>query len=195
MLGRRAVLALLTGFVAAAGVGAAEEPGPGPVPLYTQEDLLFLTHMIVHHEQAIQMAALVPTRSQREEFVKFARYIDGAQKAEIDHMTGLLNAARDRGLQIPEHDMHGDPPMQGMLSKAQMAALAAAKGREFERLWLKGMIYHHEAALTMGLEQQKRQFDSGRQPYGIDMMVDDILTVQRGEITKMKGWLTAWGLE
>jgi uncharacterized protein (DUF305 family) len=192
MIGRRAVLALLAGLAAATSVGAADEPAS---PLYTPEDLLFLTHMIIHHQQAIEMAALVPSRSNREQFLKFARYIDGAQKAEIDHMQGLLHAARDRGLQIPSHEMHGDPPMQGMLSKAQMAALAAANGKEFERLWLKGMIYHHEGAMTMGLEQQKREFDSGRQPYGIDMMVDDILTVQRGEITKMKGWLSAWGLE
>jgi uncharacterized protein (DUF305 family) len=185
---RRAVLMLLMGLVAV----CVEAQAPA---LYTPEDLTFLTHMIVHHEQAIEMAALVPSRSQREEFIRFARYIDGAQRAEIDHMQGLLHAARDRGLQIPEHDMHGDPPMQGMLSKAQMAALAAAQGKDFERLWLKGMIYHHGGAMTMGIEQQKRQFDSGRQPYGIDMMVDDILTVQRGEITKMKGWLAAWGLE
>jgi uncharacterized protein (DUF305 family) len=56
------------------------------------------------------------------------------------------------------------------------------------------MIEHHEGALTMGREQQRRQFESRRQPYGIDVMVDDILVVQRGEITKMKAWLTAWGL-
>ena len=79
-----------------------------------------------------------------------------------------------------------------MLSKAQMAALAAASGAEFERLWLQGMIYHHEGALDMGRAQQQRQFESGRQPYGIDVLVDDILVVQRAEITKMKGWLTEW---
>lgn len=178
---RQAVLLLLSGLITTSA-GAQDA-------LYTQDDLLFLTHMIVHHEQAIEMAALVPSRSQREELVKFARYLDGGQKAEIDHMKGLLNAARERGLEIPEHEMHGDPPMEGMLSKAQMAALAAAKGKDFERLWLEGMIYHHEGAMKMGLAQQQRQFASGRQPYGIDMMVDDILVVQRGEITKMKGWL------
>ncbi len=90
--------------------------------------------------------------------------------------------------------MHGDPPMTGMLSKAQMAALAAAKGAEFEKLWLQGMIYHHEGALGMGREQQQRQFETGRQPYGIDVLVDDILVVQRAEITKMRAWLTQWGL-
>src|SRR5689334_1819317 len=125
-------------------------------PLYTQDDLLFLTHMIVHHEQALEMTALVPSRTQRDELIRFARYLDGAQRVEIDHMKGLLRAAADRGIPVPQHEMHGDPPMTGMLSRAQMAALAAAHGAEFERLWLEGMIYHHEGALTMGREQQQR---------------------------------------
>ena len=53
--------------------------------------------------------------------------------------------------------------MTGMLSKAQMAALAAASGAQFERLWLQGMIYHHQGALDMAREQQERQFETGRQ--------------------------------
>jgi uncharacterized protein (DUF305 family) len=189
--------ALLLLCIATTGLRAAA-PGSGSTanaPLYTQDDLLFLTHMIVHHEQALEMTALVPSRTQRAELIRFARYLDGAQRVEIDHMKGLLRAASDRGIPIPQHEMHGDPPMTGMLSRAQMAALAAAQGAEFERLWLEGMIYHHEGALTMGREQQQRQFASGRQPYGIDVLVDDILVVQRGEITKMKSWLAEWGLD
>jgi uncharacterized protein (DUF305 family) len=79
-----------------------------------------------------------------------------------------------------------------MLSKARMSALAAAKGAEFERLWLEGMIHHHEGALAMGRAQQEYQFKAGRRPYGIDVMVDEILVVQRGEITRMKAWLQEW---
>jgi uncharacterized protein (DUF305 family) len=179
------IAALLLIVLATTSASAAE-------PLYTQEDLLFLSHMIEHHEQALALAALVPARSQREEFIKFARYVDGAQRVEIDHMKSLLNLAAERGQQAPHHGPHGDPPMAGMLSKAQMAALAAAKGAAFERLWLQGMIYHHEGALAMGRQQQQRQFASGRQPYGIDVLVDDILVVQRAEITKMKAWLKEW---
>jgi uncharacterized protein (DUF305 family) len=166
-----------------------------PPPLYTQEDLLFLSHMIVHHEQALELAALVPTRTHREEFIRFARYVDGGQRAEIDQMKGLLSLAADRGMEIPHHEMTGDPPMHGMLSKAQMAAITAASGAEFERLWLEGMIDHHEGAMEMGRAQQQRDFESGRQPYGIETLVDEILVVQRGEITKMKGWLVQWGLQ
>jgi len=163
-------------------------------PLYTPDDLTFLTHMIMHHEQALEMAALVPSRSHREEFVRFARHVDGAQRAEIDQMKSLRDAAAERGMKIPHHEMDGDPPMDGMLSRAQMAALATASGSDFERLWLRGMIHHHQGALDMARQQQERQFREHRQPFGIDAMVDDILVVQRAQITKMKGWLVRWGL-
>jgi uncharacterized protein (DUF305 family) len=164
-------------------------------PLYTDGDLMFLAHMLVHHQQAIDMAALVPARSDREEFLKFARYIAGAQQAEIDHMKALLQAAADRGQPAPLHEMSGDPPMPGMLSKAQMAALEAASGDQFAKLWLQGMIRHHQGAIDMALAQQQRDFESQRQPYGIAVMADDILATQRGEIGMMKTWLTRWGLE
>ena len=176
-------------------VATASAATPPTAPPYTQEDLLFLSHMIVHHEQALELAALVPSRTHREEFIRFARYVDGGQRAEIDQMKGLLSFAADRGMEIPRHEMTGDPPMHGMLSKAQMAAITAASDAEFERLWLEGMIYHHEGAMEMGRAQQQRDFESGRQPYGIETLVDDILVVQRGEITKMKGWLVQWGLQ
>jgi uncharacterized protein (DUF305 family) len=175
-----------------AGV-SAQTPG-GAANLYTQEDLLFLSHMIVHHRQALELAVLVPSRTGREELVRFARQIDRAQRAEIEQMESLLALARDRGVAVPDHDVHADQPMPGLLSKTQMDAVAAAKGAPFERLWLEEMIFHHEGALTMGRVQQQRQFESGRQPYGIDVLVDEILVVQRAEITKMKAWLTRWGL-
>jgi uncharacterized protein (DUF305 family) len=186
------VLLLLLGQLVSSA--SAQQQQAANAPLYTPDDLMFLTMMIMHHQQALDMAALVPSRSNREEFVRFARYVDGGQRAEIDQMKALLQAAADRGLKAPQHDMHGDPPMTGMLSRAQMAALTAAKGPEFERLWLQGMIYHHQGALDMAREQQERQFAAHREPFGIDAMVDDMLNAQRMEINKMQTWLVQWGL-
>jgi len=175
------------------GATHAEHSAAGAsAALYSPEELLFLTHMIVHHEQALVLTALVPSRTQREDFIRFARYLDGAQRAEIDHMKSMLDLAADRGVEIPHHEMHGDPPMAGMLSKAQMQAVTAASGAEFERLWLQGMILHHEGALDMARVQQEREFATGHRAYGLDVLVDDILVVQRGEITKMKAWLAEW---
>jgi uncharacterized protein (DUF305 family) len=170
--------------------GAAGAAGP----LYSPADLEFLQHMIVHHQQALELTALVPSRSGREEFHRFARYLEGSQQAEIDRMRELLEVAAARGLAVPEAHLHGDPPMKGMLSRAQMTAIAAARDAEFERLWLEGMILHHEGALDMALAQQEAQFRSGHQPFGLDVLVDDLLVVQRGEITRMRQWLRDWRL-
>ena len=178
--------------VAAAGL-SAQTPGRGPA-LYTDEELLFLSHMIAHHEQALALAALVPTRTMREELIRFARQVDRGQRAEIDQMKSLIALAADRGLKVPDHALHSAEPMPGLLSKARMDAIAAAKGPPFDRVWLEGMIEHHEGALTMGRAQQRRQFDSGRQPFGIDVLVDEILVVQRAEITAMNEWRRSWGL-
>ena len=191
MTGTGCVVLFLVGAIA--GGSSAQAPA-GSAVLYTQEDLLFLRHMIVHHEQAIELAALVPSRTGREELVRFARQIERAQKAEIDQMRSLLRLAADRGITLPDHALHEAEPMPGLLSKARMNAIAAAKGSQFERQWLEGMIFHHEGALTMGRTQQQRQFESRRRPYGIDVLVDEILVVQRAEIVKMKAWLTEWGL-
>ncbi|MEP7312043.1 MAG: DUF305 domain-containing protein [Pseudomonadota bacterium] len=163
-----------------------------PATLHTQADLQFLSHMIVHHQQALDLCALVPSRSSREELHRYARYLNDAQRAEIDHMQGLLRQAEERGAVIPEEHLHDDPPMAGMLSKARMTAIAAARGGEFEQLWLQGMILHHQGAVDMALAQQEAQFRSAHQPWGVDVLVDDMLTVQRAEIHKMQIWLKDW---
>lgn len=161
--------------------------------LYTQTDLRFLQHMIVHHEQAVQMSALVPSRTERLELIRFADYVSRGQEAEVAVMGSLLELAEARGLEIPAHALHGDPPMPGMLSSARMQALAESSGSEFERLWLEGMIYHHEGAIDMARAQQLAQLREGRRPYGIDVLVEEIIVDQRAEITQMHRWLGDWG--
>jgi uncharacterized protein (DUF305 family) len=191
-LAATAIAGAMIGLPCAAGAAqvhrapAATDPADA---LYVHDDLLFLTHMIAHHEQALELAALMPSRTQRDELLRFARNVDSEQRAEIEQMRMLLRLAEERGIEIPSHRMHGDPPMPGMLSRSQMAAIAASNGSKFERLWLEGMILHHEGALDMARAQQQRQFESGRRPYGIDVLLDDILVVQRAEITKMRAWL------
>jgi uncharacterized protein (DUF305 family) len=185
----------IAGFAAGVFAAAALAAGaarPGSAPPYTDADLTFLTHMVLHHEQALELCALVPTHSSREEFQRFARYVNDSQQAEINQMQGLLRMATDRGAVVPEHHMHGDPPMAGMLSRAQMTAIAESTGPQFEQLWLKGMIQHHQGAVDMALAQQEAQFHSGNQPWGVDVLVDDMLAVQRAEIDKMNTWLRQW---
>jgi uncharacterized protein (DUF305 family) len=172
-----------------APAGRAQSAGQ---PLYTDTDLKFLQHMIVHHEQALTMCAWVAERNERDEFVRFARYVARAQAAEIGEMRGLLDLAAQRGLALPEVHLHADPPMAGMLSLAEMQAIAAASGAEFERLWLEGMIRHHDGALAMARAQQQAQLASGRQPYELAVLVEDILIDQKAEIVRMREWLEEW---
>jgi uncharacterized protein (DUF305 family) len=190
---RRRRLPLVAAMLAMTLIAAAARADETVEPLYNAADLEFLQHMIVHHDQALTMCVWVPARSDREEFVRFARYVERAQAAEIREMQSLLDIAAERGLALPEQHLHGDPPMAGMLSTAEMRAIEAADGVEFERLWLEGMIRHHEGAVTMARDQQQQQLDTGRQPYELAVLVEDILIEQRAEIAKMRGWLTAWG--
>jgi uncharacterized protein (DUF305 family) len=185
------ILARITAALLGLGGGAlpAAEPLQGT---YSAADLTFLTHMIVHHQQALELCALVNERSQRAELQRFARYLNDAQQAEIDQMQALLAQAAARGAEIPEAHLHADPPMAGMLSTAQVAAIRQARAAQFERLWLEGMIQHHQGAVEMALAQQEAQFRNRNQPYGLDTLVDEMLAVQRAEIRQMRDWLVGW---
>lgn len=193
---RRRLLLGAAAFFVAGACGGAHADEPSAPPLYTETDLQFLHHMIVHHEQALTMSDLVPERTDRAGFIRFARYVKRLQAAEIAHMQSLLRMAEERGQDVHahHHHPHGDPPMDGMLSSAQMQALAEASGAEFERLWLEGMIHHHQGAIDMAMAQQRHQRETGRRPWGIDVLVEEIILEQRAEIARMRAWLRDWDL-
>jgi uncharacterized protein (DUF305 family) len=116
---------------------------------YTEADVQFMQGMIGHHAQALEMAALVPSRTSREEMKLLARRIEVSQADEIKMMQGWL---KTRGQAAPgehAHHAHGATLMPGMLSADEMSRLAAAKGVEFDRLFLEFMIKHHDGALVM----------------------------------------------
>ena len=181
-------------FCITASVFAIAQRDDAP-PLYTDQDMMFLVNMIAHHQQAVEMAALVPGRDVPDEFSAFTEQVGRGQAAEIRMMNALLDLAESRGLTTPmRHMEHAHHQMTGMLTPEQMQALAAAEGEEFLRLWLEGMIYHHQGAITMANAQQVHQLDNGRRPYGMDVLVEEIIVVQRAEINMMDQWLDAWGL-
>ena len=132
---------------------------------FTADDVAFMQHMIVHHAQAVEMVELLQTRGAHPGVRRLGQRIAQSQEAEIALMRGWLS---DRGqpLEMPgmggghagmdhsAHAGHAMPPsdtpiMAGMLSPAQMQALAAASGPAFDRLFLEGMIRHHQGALDM----------------------------------------------
>jgi len=125
---------------------------------FTADDVAFMQHMIVHHGQAVEMVELLQTRGAHPTVRRLGQRIALSQEAEMALMRDWLT---DRGqpLGMPgmdhaAHASHAMPPsdtsvMAGMLSPAQMQALAAANGPAFDRLFLEGMIRHHQGALDM----------------------------------------------
>jgi uncharacterized protein (DUF305 family) len=112
-------------------------------------DVQFMQGMIGHHAQALDMTALVASRTAREDMKLLARRIELSQADEIKMMQGWLTS---RGLPAPDihaHHAPGAPLMPGMLTAEEMTRLSNAKGAEFDRLFLEFMIKHHGGALVM----------------------------------------------
>ena len=130
---------------------------------FTEQDAAFLEGMRAHHEQALQMTALVPERAGREDLRLFAERMHISQEGEIELVDGWLEeheAALERLGE--EHDGHGaddahgaddghggHADMPGMLTPAELAAMEAASGERFVQLFLIGMTKHHQGALQM----------------------------------------------
>lgn len=125
---------------------------------FTQADVDFMTGMIAHHAQALVMARMAPTHGAGEALRTLASRIISGQNDEIALMQRWL---RERGEPVPQvdeagrvsgpdHAMHGEhATMAGMLSPQQMQRLDAARGAEWDRLFLTYMIQHHQGALVM----------------------------------------------
>ncbi|MFL6721558.1 MAG: DUF305 domain-containing protein [Sphingomonas sp.] len=169
---------------------------------FSPDDVRFMQDMIVHHQQAVDMAALVRDRTNRQALVDAARRINASQADEIAFMRKWLS---DRGQSaptpaaMPNMAMHAMPAMaptsgmngnysaMGMATPSQMAQMAAAKGPAFDRLFLERMITHHEGAVTMAEALLKRS-GSAADPVLFEF-VNDVINEQKAEIRRMTGLL------
>ena len=126
---------------------------------FTADDVEFMTGMIAHHAQALVMARMIPTHTTNGPLQVLAGRIIVGQNDEIAIMQNWL---ANNGQPVPQPDTtsamshampgmdHGDHAMMpGMLTAEQMAELDAARGEEFDRLFLTFMIQHHRGAITM----------------------------------------------
>ena len=149
----------------------------------TDADVKFMQGMIGHHAQAIEMTALLETRTKSDDMRKLAERIEVSQSDEIKMMQHWL---RDHGKPVPDehaHHAHGATLMPGMLTPEEMSRLAAATGPEFDRLFLAFMIKHHQGALVM----VKELFASpgAGQESEINRFAADVDADQRMEIDRM----------
>ncbi|GAB4069686.1 DUF305 domain-containing protein [Angustibacter speluncae] len=178
------------------------EPGttlPPSEDPYAESDVAFLVQMIPHHAQALEMAQLAPGRAQDPRVVGMASRIADVQQLEIDVYERWL---ADKGLAPDgrptgragggggEHG-HGDvdtTAMPGMASEADLAALEAAQGTEFDRTWLRLMIAHHEGALAMAEEREATGTN-----IRVGELAADVVVTQLDEITTMQAVLDELG--
>ena len=152
---------------------------------FNQADVDFITHMIPHHAQALVMARMVPSHTTTSSLQVLAGRIINAQNDEIALMQAWL---RDRGLPVPdpEHALHSGhhANMPGMLSAEQLARLDAARGAEFDRLFLQFMIQHHTGAIAMVNELFSAH--GAAQGDAIFKIASDINVDQETEIERMR---------
>jgi uncharacterized protein (DUF305 family) len=114
---------------------------------YSPADVQFMQGMIVHHQQAVDMVALVKSRTNNPDILAIAGRIDASQADEMKFMREWLTERREP-LAMAHHD-HSQHSMKGMASPEQMAALAQTNGTAFDRMFLELMITHHRGAITM----------------------------------------------
>ncbi len=167
---------------------------------YTVADVRFMQGMIVHHQQAVDMSQLVADRTNNEDVVTISGRILSSQADEIEFMNewlmtrnektvmvGMSDHAGHAGMDHSNHAMVDHSQMAGMASPEQMAALAAAQGTEFDRLFLTLMIAHHEGAIDM-VEELLDSGGSAADPI-LFRFIGDIESDQTSEIDRMNEML------
>jgi uncharacterized protein (DUF305 family) len=115
--------------------------------VHNASDVTFAQTMIPHHQQALDMAALVPSRATNRQLIIMAKDVALDQQAQIDTLQGLLQQWGEPP--APVHAAHGGMGMDGMVDAATMDKLPTLEGTAFDDLWLRSMITHHQGAIAM----------------------------------------------
>lgn len=168
---------LLTGCSSGDHHDSMDMPAATPGSAYSSTDLMFAEMMIPHHQQALVMSELALTRSTNADVLALAQEIRAAQEPEIEQM-------KSWGATGEEHAGH---QMDGMLSDEELAALEAASGAEFDRLFLEGMIKHHQGAIDMA------QMVLASENAEAKALGESIVATQQAEIKRMQELLQAIG--
>ncbi|MEV0133262.1 DUF305 domain-containing protein [Dactylosporangium sp. NPDC050688] len=187
-------LALLAGGCGNSGMdhGAMGNGSPTPAATSTSTstfnatDVMFATDMIPHHRQALDMAEAAQSKAVTPEVKALAGRIAKAQEPEIATMSGWLTAW---GEPVPSpgamhHDMGDMGQMPGMMTDQEMHDLSKAMGKDFDTMFLRMMIKHHQGAVEMAKTEQAQGQDPAAKQLAAKIAAD-----QTAEITEMQGML------
>jgi len=183
-----ALLLVIPRAVAAQNAHAGMNHGPITVPKganYTVADVEFMQGMIAHHAQAIYMSRMAEAHGASPRLLRLATKIDQSQVAEIRIMQDWL---RSNGQAAPDTSSWRTMKMVGMLTEEQLKDLDAAKGVEFDRLFLEFMIIHHEGALKM--VKDLLATPRAGQEVDVNVFANDVVSVQTAEIGIMRRMLS-----
>ena len=167
------------------GSSASEAPSATRTD-FNAADVMFLQMMYPHHAQAVDMAKLVPSRSQNQQLITLAQNIEKAQGPEMTQMTALLTSFGKPApsAEMSGHDMPGMGGMPGMMSAEQMNNLTGLSCKAFDQMWLQMMIDHHSGAIDMS----NTELRDGTNP-DAKKLAQAIIANQQAEITQMRGML------
>lgn len=193
MLALSVVLSAVPSLGLAQHAGMAGMPGmdmsreiviPKGAP-YTKADVEFMQGMIAHHAQAIVMSRMATSHGANPQVLKLSNKIDQSQVAEIDIMQRWL---RHNDQFAPDTSSWRHMAMTGMLTAEQLAELDAARGVEFDRVYLRYMIMHHAGALKM--VDDLLSTPMAGQEVDVNVFANDVVTAQTAEIGIMQKLLT-----
>ncbi|MGB3482908.1 MAG: DUF305 domain-containing protein [Mycobacterium sp.] len=156
----------------------------GEPAAFNSEDVNFASMMVPHHEQALELSALVPDRSTNPELIQLAQTIEAAQEPEIATMKAFLVQWNENSDPAAGHGGHDMSSMQGMVDAATMTKLESLQGPEFDKLWLESMIAHHEGAIVMA----EAELANGAN-VDAKQLAHHIVDGQQAEIDQMKAML------
>jgi uncharacterized protein (DUF305 family) len=199
-----AMLALTVGLPTVLSATSQQLPGdPRPRPElirqpYSKADIEFMQGMIPHHAQALLMCEMAKPNGASPQLQLMCERMTISQRDEIAFMRTWL---RDRGQTVPapnathmtmNHDgMKHDMLMPGMLTDAEMATLRKARGKDWDRLFLTGMIKHHQGAIDMVDVLFKSH--GAAQDDDVYLYAADVAADQSAEIDRMQQMLAALG--
>jgi uncharacterized protein (DUF305 family) len=150
------------------------------IPDYNAADVRFVTMMIPHHEQALELARLAPGRAENPQIIALAERILAAQEPEIGAFKAWLQT-RGLGLDAGGGRTHDHTTMSGMQSPEKIRALTAARGAAFDRMFVEMMTDHHQGAIEMANEAMVLGSD-----LTINEWAESIAVEQAVEINRMK---------